>query len=356
MKKTLTVNLGGVVFNIDDDAYTLLDSYLNNLRLHFREEAGVDEIMDDIEHRISELFSARLADGLQVVSISIVEEVIARMGKPEEIDNGEDETDSEGRHDGIAQEVSQGGKSCKRLFRNPDGRVLGGVIGGFAAYLGWDATWTRLGFVLVTLVAFKVLIPAYIVCWIVIPEARTVAEKLNMRGEAVTVENIGRTVTEGFVRNDAQTQPAVAKISGWKRIGLGLLQIMGWVLKVAFIVLAVIFAPILFVLGIVLVPLLFIALLVLLGETNELLSLFPSLVLPSSPMAAVVMYFSGILLLGIPLFTILWTVFRSLFNWKPMPSNLKWTLLVLWIVCAMVGGICFIHFDYTLPSMGLLSA
>ena len=81
MKKTLTVNLGGTVFNIDDDAYRLLDNYLCNLKMHFRKEAGADEIVDDIERRISELFAEKLSAGLQVITIADVEEVIARMGK-----------------------------------------------------------------------------------------------------------------------------------------------------------------------------------------------------------------------------------------------------------------------------------
>ena len=85
MKKTLTVNLGGTVFNIDDDAYRLLDNYLSNLKIHFRKEAGADEIVDDIERRISELFAEKLSAGSQVITIADVEEVIARMGKPEEV-------------------------------------------------------------------------------------------------------------------------------------------------------------------------------------------------------------------------------------------------------------------------------
>ena len=85
MKKTLTVNLGGTVFNIDDDAYRLLDNYLSNLKMHFRKEAGADEIVDDIERRISELFAEKLSAGSQVITIADVEEVIARMGKPEDI-------------------------------------------------------------------------------------------------------------------------------------------------------------------------------------------------------------------------------------------------------------------------------
>ena len=86
MKKTLTVNLGGTVFHIDEDAYCLLDNYLSNLKIHFRKEAGADEIIDDIERRISELFTEKLTAVSQVITIADVEEVIARMGKPEELE------------------------------------------------------------------------------------------------------------------------------------------------------------------------------------------------------------------------------------------------------------------------------
>ena len=85
MKKTLTVNLGGTVFHIDEDAYQLLDKYLSNLRIHFRKEEGSDEIMDDFEMRISELLNERIRLGYEVITIEQVEEVIKRMGKPEEI-------------------------------------------------------------------------------------------------------------------------------------------------------------------------------------------------------------------------------------------------------------------------------
>lgn len=90
MKKTLTVNLGGTVYHIDEDAYILLDNYLNNLRYHFRKDEGAEEIVRDIESRIAELFDEALRGGLQVITIKEVEEVIARMGKPEEL-NGEEE-------------------------------------------------------------------------------------------------------------------------------------------------------------------------------------------------------------------------------------------------------------------------
>ena len=87
MKKTLTVNLGGTVFHIDEDAYQLLDKYLANLRIHFRKEEGSEEIMNDFEMRISELFNERVRLGHEVITIEHVEEVIKRMGKPEELES-----------------------------------------------------------------------------------------------------------------------------------------------------------------------------------------------------------------------------------------------------------------------------
>ena len=134
MKKTLTVNLGGTVFNIDEDAYRLLDNYLNNLKLHFRKHSSAEEIVDDIELRISELFAEKLQTGAQVITITDVEEVIARMGKPEDMD-----TDTEPSSDENTKTTGH-----RRFFRNPDDKVLGGVASGIAAYLGWDVVPLRL--------------------------------------------------------------------------------------------------------------------------------------------------------------------------------------------------------------------
>ena len=84
MKKTFNINLGGIVFHIDEDAYELLDKYLSNLRIHFSKEEGGEEIVHDMELRISELFSERLNERNQVITLNDVEEIIAQMGKPEE--------------------------------------------------------------------------------------------------------------------------------------------------------------------------------------------------------------------------------------------------------------------------------
>ena len=197
MKKTLTVNLGGTVFHIDEDAYQLLDKYLSNLRIHFRKEEGSDEIMDDFEMRISELLNERIRLGYEVITIEQVEEVIKRMGKPEEIfEEEEKSTDHEDNYR-TQQQETHAQTTKKRLMRDPDNRILGGVAGGFAAYMDWDPTAVRI--VLFLLMFFYgITVPLYFLLWIIVPMARTATEKLEMRGQSVTVENIGKTVTDGF--------------------------------------------------------------------------------------------------------------------------------------------------------------
>lgn len=351
MKKTLTVNLGGTVFHIDEDAYRLLDNYLSNLKIHFRKEAGADEIIDDIERRISELFAEKLTAGSQVITITDVEEVIVRMGKPEDM---EAENDSEPSVGNATRTTIH-----RRLYRNPDDKLLGGVISGMAAYLGWDVTLLRLLLLVVLICGVGTLIPVYIVCWLVIPEARTAAEKLSMRGEAVTVENIGKTVTDGFekVANGVNDYMKSDKPRTFlQKLGDALVMVAGWFFKICLVIFAIICSPLLFVFGVVFVALLFAAVMVAIGGGAALISMFPTfdVVLPTSPLSAIVMYIAGILLVGIPLVSLVWAIFSQIFKWQPMASGLKWTLVILWMVSAAVFGICFAMQGATFPILGIL--
>lgn len=351
MKKTLTVNLGGTVFHIDEDAYRLLDNYLSNLKIHFRKEAGADGIIDDIERRISELFAEKLTAGSQVITITDVEEVIARMGKPEDM---EAENDSEPSVGNATRTTIH-----RRLYRNPDDKLLGGVISGMAAYLGWDVTLLRLLLLVVLICGVGTLIPVYIVCWLVIPEARTAAEKLSMRGEAVTVENIGKTVTDGFekVANGVNDYMKSDKPRTFlQKLGDALVMVAGWFFKICLVIFAIICSPLLFVFGVVFVALLFAAVMVAIGGGAALISMFPTfdVILPTSPLSAIVMYIAGILLVGIPLVSLVWAIFSQIFKWQPMASGLKWTLVILWIVSAAVFGICFAMQGATFPILGIL--
>lgn len=365
MKKTFTVNLGGTVFHIDEDAYRLLDNYLSNLKIHFSKECGADEIIDDIERRISELFAERLVTGPQVITIADVEEVIARMGKPEELETDAEDgaAKTEGCESGGGSRSGNAGsdfsatagKVHHRFYRNPDDKMLGGVVSGLAAYWGWDVTICRLLLVVVMIFGFKFLLPAYIACWIIVPEARTAAEKLSMRGEAVTVDNIGKTVTGGFekVANGVNNYMHSDKPRTFlQKLGDTLVMVVGLCLKVCLVILAILCSPLLFVFGIVFVALLFAAATVAIGGGAALISMFPAfdVTLPASPLAAIVMCIAGVLLVAIPLMSLVWSIFSLAFKWRPMAFGLKWTLVILWIISAALFGICLAMQGGVLPA------
>lgn len=338
MKKTLTINLGGSVFNIDEDAYQLLDKYLNNLRIHFRKEEGSDEIMNDFELRISELFSERMRLGYQVISIEQVEEVIARMGKPEELFDDEKQ-EEETASDASAEKTSY----RKRLMRDPDNKIIGGVAGGLAAYMGWDATAIR---ILLFLLIFLhgVIIPIYLLAWIIMPMARTATEKLEMRGESVTIENIGKTVTGGFEKVENRTREFLQSDKPrnfFQKLADLFVQVIGFVLKFIVVLVGVISLP---VLALMLFVLMVVVFALLVGGSSFLyhISPFGWDFYTGAPWGLVVMgCISFILFLGIPVFYIGYAICQSFFHAKPLNASAKWTLVILWLVSIILTGIYF---------------
>lgn len=189
MKKTLTVNLNGMVFHIDEDAYYVLNDYLRSIRKHFSETEGRDEILSDIEARIAEMLRDRIGDQRQVITIDDIEEVIRVIGQPSEFGEEPESGATGSRNTGQ-------GKAPKRLYRDPDHSILGGVCGGLGAYFHTDPVWFRLAFVIAFFPAFGTSLLVYIILWIVIPEAKTTAEKLEMKGERVNISNIEKSIKE----------------------------------------------------------------------------------------------------------------------------------------------------------------
>jgi len=191
MKKTFNINLAGLIFHIDEDAFEKLDRYLTTLKRQFTDTEGSKEIITDIESRIAELFKERISDSKEVISLKDVEEVIEIMGKPEDyVDPG-----SEKNSANFEEEYAEATKTNRRIFRDGDDRIIGGVAAGFAAYFNADPLWMRILFVILFFFSgFGIL--AYIILWAVIPKARTTAEKLQMRGESVNISNIERSIKE----------------------------------------------------------------------------------------------------------------------------------------------------------------
>lgn len=358
MKKTLTVNLGGTVFHIDEDAYRLLDNYLMNLKHHFRKQEGAEEIVNDIENRISELFSEKISKGQQVITLIDAEEVIHRMGKPEDLSDEEpSKQEGSSEHGGYHHETysQESGSPRRRLFRNPDDKVVGGVLGGIAAYLKVNVSALRLIVILLLIFGVGTLIPVYIVCWIVIPEATTAAEKLSMRGEEVNMENIGKTVTDGFEKM-ADGVNSYIKSEKPKdfmtRLVDGMVHLFSLLSKVFLVILALIFSPVLLVLSFVFVGLIIGAIATLAGGSAIIYELLPSLdwnMISASPLIVIVASIAGIILVGIPLASLLYGILRVIFNWQPMIPGLKITLLILWMVSLLTIILCFSQSNWVFP-------
>lgn len=189
MKKTIAVNLNGVIFNIDDDAYSYLENYLNSLKSHFSGREGAAEIMNDIEGRIAEILTEKTGFQKRVVTLTDVEEVVKSMGNPDDFTD-DDVKDHQTK-------TSYYTYRRKRIYRDPDNRVLGGVCGGLGAYMNIDPIVFRILFVVIFF-GFGAGLLIYILMWIIIPEARTTAQKLEMRGDPVNVSNIGNFIRDEF--------------------------------------------------------------------------------------------------------------------------------------------------------------
>ena len=195
MKTTITINLGGIVFHIDDDAYEMLHTYLIAIERQFTSEEHI-EVMSDIEARLSELFTETLNEKRDVIMNDDVSKVIEIMGEPE--DFRDDESESSFSNSGKeSKRSSMYNKTTKKIYRDPDNRILGGVCGGLGAYLNINPIIARIIFILLAIPG-GVGAVIYIILWIVIPEASTTAQKLEMRGEPITIENIKKAVREEF--------------------------------------------------------------------------------------------------------------------------------------------------------------
>lgn len=193
MKKTFTINISGSVFHIDEDAYEKLQKYLYMLNRHFGVAMEGQEILQDIEARIAELFLEKTSNKVEVITDAMVDEVIVRMGKPEDfMEPGEEEAEKT-QTETAPQEGEQ--KIRRRLYRDGDNRVLGGVCSGMGAYFNIDPVILRIIFVIALFMGgASVLI--YIILWIVVPKAKTTAQRLEMRGKEPTVSNIEKSIKE----------------------------------------------------------------------------------------------------------------------------------------------------------------
>ena len=186
MNTTVTIHLAHTLFHINSDAFALLKNYLNKLEKSFALTEGKQEILEDIEVRIAELFSQCTIREGYVISEKNVNDVIKILGSPEDI--SEEET----------QEESTKSNAQKKLYRDTDERIIGGVASGLGHYFGIDRVWIRLILIILVLSSIGGVVFVYILLWALIPEAKTTSEKLRMRGEPVNISNIEKKIKEGL--------------------------------------------------------------------------------------------------------------------------------------------------------------
>lgn len=198
MNKTITMNLSGIIFHIEEDAYEMLNKYLSTIKGYFKDSDGRDEIMSDIESRIAEMLQEKVSNTKQAVLKMDVESVIAVMGKPEDFaGEGSEKTENTKSESSESYSKSTGSYKRRRVFRDPDDKVVGGVCSGIANYFDIDPIWLRAAFA-ISFFVFGSGLLLYIILMIIIPKAKTTAEKLEMRGEKVDINNIGKVVNEEF--------------------------------------------------------------------------------------------------------------------------------------------------------------
>lgn len=322
MKKTININISGVAFHIDDDAYEKLNTYLESLRTHFAHSEGKDEIISDIESRIAEVISEQMhADNKEVVGINEVDYVIGLMGNPDQFEDTEDYED---------EASSYSRKRYKKLYRAVNDRILGGVCSGLSHYLRVDTIWTRLIVFISFFVTGGFTLLLYAIFWAVLPKAQTTADILQMQGERVNVTNIEKRISNqiGEVREGIESGRARSGaesflssfFSALGQIARGFLKICWFVLKIFLVIW----------LAIILISL-------LVTFISLIIGLFTALPVANSyffstTFAGIVAGISSILFIGIPIAAILIFLARKIFKTKPLKSIYGWALFGLWLL------------------------
>ncbi len=326
MKQTLTINLNGIVFHIDDDAYNLLQDYLEKVEKNLGSGSDVADVIQDIEARIGELFTDMLRkQGVQVVNKAMVEHIMQQLGDPDTFASDAEDTTQTNQNTTSTTSIK------RRLYRDVDDEFLGGVCSGLAAYFGIDAIWFRLFFVLCTFFYGSAVL-LYLLLWIIIPAARTAAQRLEMRGIEPSVENIQKEVAR---QKQAGTQP-----DGCLRSGLSFLLKCFIALCLLFTVPVLLF--VVFILGVVLIA--------LISALFGAVPVFITSALPFHEMASTGEIYSTIFFLLFGLSTLLIPIIMLIY-WLVMhfrrhavvSKRFWWITGILWVISLLGLGVTTVY-------------
>lgn len=314
MKRTFTVNLNNIVYHIDNDAYELLQQYMSEVESRLSPDEK-KEVMADIEARISELFTERLQKGKNVINIDDVENVISILGKPNQFNDEETETEKE--------TTSKSDKKFRRkYYRDPDNAVLGGVAAGLAALIGWDVVLVRILLVVILFLGYGTIIPIYLIVWLIAPPAKTISQKLEMQGEDVTAERIKSEINN--VKNYVESDKFKESATG---IGSRLAEVFRIVFRVIFGFIGAIMGFV----GFIMLGVLLLLLSFLIFEPSIFTGLTPELSI-FTPEKAVLMIIALIFIVGIPIFMLIYWAIKIISGKREKSGALGWFMVILWFL------------------------
>ncbi len=191
MNKTIIININGIVFHIEEDAYEVLKNYITDVKRHFMNSADSLEITTDIENRLAEMFAEMLSrDNKQVIVEADVKTVISQMGTVEDFEHADEETTSTNNTD-----IPDYTGGTRALFRDPDYRIIAGVSSGLGNYFNIASIWFRLLFAILAPIGGLGII-LYLILWIVVPKAVTRADRMAMKGQKLTLQGFKNNFEE----------------------------------------------------------------------------------------------------------------------------------------------------------------
>lgn len=334
MNKTVNINLGGMFFHIDEDAYLKLTRYFDAIKRSLNNSSGQDEIIKDIEMRVSELLTEKQKSEKHVVGLKDVDEVIAVMGQPEDYRIEDEENSNQSFNDYTA-------RKHKKLYRDKEKGMIGGVATGLGHYFGIDAVWIKIIFLIFVFAGFGTGILAYFVLWIVTPEAVTTSEKLEMTGEPVTISNIEKKVREEIESlSDKFKNADYDKMGNQVKSGAGRISSsFGDFVMTVFKIFAKFLGVVLIMSGIIVLIMLLIGVFTL--GTNIFIDFPWQNFIEAGNFTEYPIWSFGLLMLfavGIPFFFLTLLGFKLLSpNLKPVGNIAKYTLLAVWIIAVAIA-------------------
>ncbi len=332
MNKTIIINISGVIFHIEEDAYQLLKSYMDDIKRHFGNYKDSFEIVSDIEGRVAEMFSEQLlADKKQVIVIADVTQVTTRMGKPADFEPDDNENEYTDSNEPTA--------STKKLFRDTEDRFIGGVCSGIGHYFSIEAKWVRVSFIVLLIFAGFGVLP-YVLLWIVMPRAITRAEKMEMKGEKINLQSFQKNIEDELnavkanFKNVRENAPTIDKIIGFIREAFNkLISVLGVTGRVTIKFFAIAF---ILILGILL-TVAFVFLMIFLGYTGsaEVETMFPLNMINEG--LRPILLTCAFLVAVIPLISLIFILLRLVFNSRTISKNITYGLAAIWILAIATG-------------------